>query len=255
MIRSSSIGGCTGFASAFFVHNKSSSQRQRAKNLSLSPSCEIKFPTSAYPSRDESTDRCEAPPPPLSHGLRRSLLSPETKERFRQDCYANSFVNSRKKNRVTICYKCSNFHHSARNCECKPRCIKCAGNHETRDCDIKNKIDNPTCINCEGEGHLASWRGCPKFPKTNNRPPIPTYAQKLKSNLNKTTNPINQNNPPVTEPITTNQDMRDFQTIAKALKTVKEALNEFPNLLEISKALIKTKDKVERLNLLLKLID
>ncbi|GBN91457.1 Nucleic-acid-binding protein from transposon X-element [Araneus ventricosus] len=140
----------------------------------------------------------------------------------------------RKKNRVTICYKCSNFHHSARNCECKPRCIKCAGSHETRDCDIKNKIENPTCINCEGEGHLASWRGCPKFPKTNNRPPIPTYAQKLKSNLNKTTNPINQNNPPVTEPINTNQDMRDFQTIAKALKTVKEALNEFPNLLEIT---------------------
>ncbi|GBN08056.1 Nucleic-acid-binding protein from transposon X-element [Araneus ventricosus] len=62
----------------------------------------------------------------------------------------------RKKNRVTICFKCSNFHHSARNCECKPRCIKCAGSHETRDCSIKNKIDNPTCINCEGEGHLAS---------------------------------------------------------------------------------------------------
>ncbi|GBN60317.1 Nucleic-acid-binding protein from transposon X-element [Araneus ventricosus] len=159
----------------------------------------------------------------------------------------------KRKNRVTICFKCSDFHHSAKNCQCNPRCIKCAGVHETRDCSIKNKIENPICINCNGEGHLASWRGCPKFPKINNYPSKPTYAQKLKSHTPKPNYPTNPEN--LSEPLTTNQDISDFQTIAKALKTVKDALNEFPNLLEISEALKNTKDKFQRLNLLIKLID
>ncbi|GBM20493.1 hypothetical protein AVEN_61039-1 [Araneus ventricosus] len=54
----------------------------------------------------------------------------------------------RKKNRSTMCYNCSEFYHSARNCRCKPRCIKCNGSHETRNCNIKEKIENLTCINC-----------------------------------------------------------------------------------------------------------
>ncbi|GBO38117.1 Nucleic-acid-binding protein from transposon X-element [Araneus ventricosus] len=95
----------------------------------------------------------------------------------------------RKKNRATICFKCSGFHHSAENCECHPKCIKCAGRHETRECDIKTKIENPICINCNGEGHLASWRGCPKFPKINISYPKSTYAQKLKINLTPQTPP------------------------------------------------------------------
>ncbi|GBM91364.1 Nucleic-acid-binding protein from transposon X-element [Araneus ventricosus] len=89
----------------------------------------------------------------------------------------------RKKNRATICFKCSGFHHSAKNCECLPKCIKCAGRHETRNCEIKTVIENPICITCNGEGHLASWRGCPKFPKINKTLAKSTYAQKLKSNL------------------------------------------------------------------------
>ncbi|GBM62564.1 hypothetical protein AVEN_189494-1, partial [Araneus ventricosus] len=70
----------------------------------------------------------------------------------------------RKKQRATMCYRCSDFYHSARNCKCKPRCIKCNGTHETRSCSIKSKIDNPICINCNENGHLASWKGCPKYP-------------------------------------------------------------------------------------------
>ncbi|GBN78186.1 Nucleic-acid-binding protein from transposon X-element [Araneus ventricosus] len=70
----------------------------------------------------------------------------------------------RKKQRATMCYNCSDFYHSSRNCKRKPRCIKCNGSHETRNCNIKTIIENPSCINCNEKGHLASWRGCPKFP-------------------------------------------------------------------------------------------
>ncbi|GBM36815.1 hypothetical protein AVEN_165077-1 [Araneus ventricosus] len=45
--------------------------------------------------------------------------------------------------------------------------------------------------------------------------------------------PNNPENPPEPEPYTINQDMRNFKELTRALKTIKEALNEFPNLLEI----------------------
>ncbi|GBO20205.1 hypothetical protein AVEN_174435-1 [Araneus ventricosus] len=63
----------------------------------------------------------------------------------------------RKKNLATICNR---FHHSARNCQMKARCLKCEENHETRNCTITTKIDNPKCIDCKEFGHLASWQGC-----------------------------------------------------------------------------------------------
>ncbi|GFS44795.1 hypothetical protein NPIL_566401 [Nephila pilipes] len=42
---------------------------------------------------------------------------------------------------------------------------KCGHTNLTRDCDIKERIDNPFCINCEARGHTASWGECPKYPK------------------------------------------------------------------------------------------
>ncbi|GBO00318.1 Nucleic-acid-binding protein from transposon X-element [Araneus ventricosus] len=83
----------------------------------------------------------------------------------------------RKTNKATMCFKCSRFHHSARNCMRKAKCIKCAKNHETKDCPTKTKIDTPKCINCQETGHLASWRGCPKFPIITLPKNKPSYAQ------------------------------------------------------------------------------
>ncbi|GBN95721.1 Nucleic-acid-binding protein from transposon X-element [Araneus ventricosus] len=158
----------------------------------------------------------------------------------------------RKKNKATICFKCSRFYHSARNCMCQARCIKCSKNHETRNCDIKTRIESPKCINCLETGHLASWRGCPKFPnitRINNRQ---TYAQKVKNT------PISDPPPhrkliETKEP--TNQDMNEVSDLLNAIKIIKDALKEFPNILEISKQLKHCKDKQDRFNLLLQIFN
>lgn len=63
----------------------------------------------------------------------------------------------RRKNKATICYNCTGYHHSARNCHQRPRCIKCNGAHPTRECNIKEKIEHPVCINCGEKDHLAVW--------------------------------------------------------------------------------------------------
>ncbi|GFW27253.1 probable RNA-directed DNA polymerase from transposon X-element [Trichonephila clavipes] len=72
----------------------------------------------------------------------------------------------RKSNRVTQCYNCNNFHHASQNCFMKTRCLKCGENHRTGECSIKEKkIENPLCINCNANGHMASSTECPLFPK------------------------------------------------------------------------------------------
>ncbi|GBM44446.1 hypothetical protein AVEN_187786-1 [Araneus ventricosus] len=55
----------------------------------------------------------------------------------------------------------------AEQCDMKPRCLKCNGPHQTNQCVIKHKIENPRCINCGETGHIAAYRGCKKFPKLN----------------------------------------------------------------------------------------
>ncbi|GFS51906.1 probable RNA-directed DNA polymerase from transposon X-element [Trichonephila clavipes] len=47
----------------------------------------------------------------------------------------------------------------------KTRCLKCGGGHRTGQCEIKEKIVKPTCINCNAQGHMASSTECPLFPK------------------------------------------------------------------------------------------
>ncbi|GFW81514.1 PRE_C2HC domain-containing protein [Trichonephila clavipes] len=71
----------------------------------------------------------------------------------------------RKNSRPTQCYNCNFFHHASQNCSMKTRCLKCGGGHRTGQCEIKEKIVNPTCINCNAQGHMASSTECLLFPK------------------------------------------------------------------------------------------
>ncbi|GBN16330.1 hypothetical protein AVEN_105389-1 [Araneus ventricosus] len=118
-------------------------------------------------------------------------------------------------------------------------------------CSIKTKIENPVCINCKENGHLASWKGCPKYPVIRNNT-SPTYAQKLKSNLQK---PNSTPTPPVNKPIPQiDADIFDkFEKNMNALKIINDAFNKFPNLIEISEKIKMAKTDMEIVSLLLKI--
>ncbi|GFW35666.1 uncharacterized protein TNCV_4435171 [Trichonephila clavipes] len=47
----------------------------------------------------------------------------------------------------------------------KPRCLKCGKDHATRNCHIKERQENPFCINCQDFGHSACYTKYPKFPQ------------------------------------------------------------------------------------------
>ncbi|GFV84135.1 uncharacterized protein TNCV_3037971 [Trichonephila clavipes] len=56
---------------------------------------------------------------------------------------------------ITQCFNCNNFFYTAENCHLKPRCLKCGKEHTTRQCPIKERQENPFCINCKEYGHSA----------------------------------------------------------------------------------------------------
>ncbi|GFU15601.1 hypothetical protein TNCV_1171001 [Trichonephila clavipes] len=54
----------------------------------------------------------------------------------------------------------------------QPRCLKCGKNHATRNCLVKERQENPFCINCQDYGHSAFYTKCPKFPQRKKRNPF-----------------------------------------------------------------------------------
>lgn len=67
----------------------------------------------------------------------------------------------RPNNEIPQCKRCQKFGHTRNYCAMTPRCVKCAGDHETDKCTAK-KVPSPKCANCEG-AHPASWKGCPAY--------------------------------------------------------------------------------------------
>lgn len=65
---------------------------------------------------------------------------------------------------VIQCYNCQAFGHISNNCHKTPKCLKCAGDHNSRDCAVTEKIENPKCINCGGD-HVASDENCIVYQK------------------------------------------------------------------------------------------
>ncbi|GFW86972.1 uncharacterized protein TNCV_1383881 [Trichonephila clavipes] len=86
--------------------------------------------------------------------------------------------------RITQCFKCNNFFHTAENCHLKPRCLKCGNEHPTRQCPIKERQDNPFCINCQEYGHSACYTKYPKFPKLKKGSPL-SANKTFESNVNR----------------------------------------------------------------------
>lgn len=64
--------------------------------------------------------------------------------------------------KVTQCYHCQQWGHSAVNCGYKPRCVKCNESHEKGSCARTTREGDPTCCNCGG-AHASNHRGCPTY--------------------------------------------------------------------------------------------
>lgn len=87
-----------------------------------------------------------------------------------------SIESYKSNNSLLQCYRCQGLGHKAQLCTLPPKCVKCGGGHNTRDC--KKAIEIPaTCANCGGE-HPANFRNCPKILKYQKRQENRQSAQK-----------------------------------------------------------------------------
>ncbi|HBE18312.1 MAG TPA: hypothetical protein DDW51_12040 [Cyanobacteria bacterium UBA11367] len=59
---------------------------------------------------------------------------------------------------IPQCKKCQAYNHTQKYCNQDSRCVKCTGQHDTRNCTIASNTP-ATCVNCRGN-HPASYRGC-----------------------------------------------------------------------------------------------
>jgi Associated with zinc fingers len=77
---------------------------------------------------------------------------------------------------IPQCHRCQAYGHTKAYCNRSPKCVKCAGNHLTAECN-KSREQPAKCVNC-GDEHPASYRGCEihrKLQKKTNKPePKPT---------------------------------------------------------------------------------
>lgn len=65
------------------------------------------------------------------------------------------------KRKITQCHRCQEWGHATTNCNVKPRCLKCAEEHLTKDC--KKTKDTPAkCANC-AKNHSANATICEKY--------------------------------------------------------------------------------------------
>lgn len=88
-----------------------------------------------------------------------------------------------KSNGVVQCKNCQRFGHVSINCRMDYRCVKCGISHGPKNCNIPNRENNTKeiteidpntgattkkigmtvkCVNCNTEGHVASYKNCPK---------------------------------------------------------------------------------------------
>lgn len=72
-------------------------------------------------------------------------------------------VEEFKENKVKQCYNCQAYGHSSLTCKLTPKCVKCAGPHIAKNCELPKDDKNVKCANCGGN-HPANYRGCPKNP-------------------------------------------------------------------------------------------
>lgn len=87
-----------------------------------------------------------------------------------------TFEAPHQKKELPQCTKCQRYDHTQKYCHRDPRCVKCAGDHLTKDCSRKVKDKHVKCVLCS-ENHSANYKGCKiykelrekKFPHLRNK--------------------------------------------------------------------------------------
>uniref|UniRef100_A0A6M2DQ16 Putative nucleic-acid-binding protein from transposon x-element n=1 Tax=Xenopsylla cheopis TaxID=163159 RepID=A0A6M2DQ16_XENCH len=88
-----------------------------------------------------------------------------------------TFEPAHVKTQISQCTNCQRFGHTKNFCVRRSRCVKCTGDHATKDCQRINRDENVICVNC-GDNHPANYRSRCTIHKQIFQAKFPQYRQK-----------------------------------------------------------------------------
>jgi hypothetical protein len=77
---------------------------------------------------------------------------------FLQECKIK-FEPPKQKREIAQCSNCQRYGHTKNYCHLRPRCVTCAGDHLTLNCQRKDRSSSVRCVLCDGN-HPANYKGC-----------------------------------------------------------------------------------------------
>jgi len=151
--------------------------------------------------------------------------------------------------------QCANYQrygHTKHFCHRSPRCVKCAGDHTTKTCHMKERSNHVKCVLCNGN-HPANYKGCMIY-KELQRAKYPALRQRISTSERDETYPTPKHHEDqrTTFSKTTNQTSTYTEVAATKKKTVplkdntnlqiqkdinaspKDILHDFKELLQVA---------------------
>lgn len=115
-----------------------------------------------------------------------------------------SFEPPRPKKSIPQCTNCQHYGHTKSFCKRKPKCIKCAGNHLSKNCERKNWEAQVKCALCNGN-HPANYKGCSIYKQIHESQypshPRATTNPSTQINANVNANDMVNSNPKLSNPL------------------------------------------------------
>lgn len=132
------------------------------------------------------------------------------------------------------CFRCQGFGHGQTTCSLPPKCVKCAENHFSNQCDKAKRgerLDEPKCANCN-QKHPASFRQCPVYlteiNKWENR-----GAKKPPSNIKTSNSRIIENR--TFAEVAANNSTNEFSNAHNVINEAKQLLKQLSDIISILK--------------------
>lgn len=86
-----------------------------------------------------------------------------------------------KKRDIPQCSRCQHYGHTHKYCNRDFRCVKCTGNHGTKECPRKTRDNNVKCVLCYGN-HPANFKGCTHYKQIQERKFPPLRKKEISEN-------------------------------------------------------------------------
>lgn len=125
-------------------------------------------------------------------------VAPNNKDVYNIEFLLNTkikFEAPNKKREIPQCTRCQRYEHTKNFCSRQARCVKCAGNHLTQECPMKERSNNVKCVHCEGN-HPANYKGCSIY-KQLQKSKFPALRKKVNSPFEPA--PVSQQREPVNQ--------------------------------------------------------